>query len=85
MSTSNVRGLPRAAANSPGRADASCSNTWAKRLIAATRLTIGRWVERARQRRALRRLAERDDYLLKDIGVSQQEAFREADKPFWRP
>jgi uncharacterized protein YjiS (DUF1127 family) len=56
----------------------------AKELIAATRSTIGRWVERTRQRRALRRLAERDDYLLKDIGVSQQEAFREADKPFWR-
>jgi uncharacterized protein YjiS (DUF1127 family) len=32
------------------------------------------------------KIAERtDDYLLKDIGVSRAEAFREADKPFWRP
>jgi uncharacterized protein YjiS (DUF1127 family) len=31
-------------------------------------------------------IAERDDHhLLKDIGVSREEAFREADKPFWRP
>jgi uncharacterized protein YjiS (DUF1127 family) len=29
-------------------------------------------------------LAEHDDYLLKDIGLSQDEAFREAVKPFWR-
>jgi uncharacterized protein YjiS (DUF1127 family) len=83
MSTSNVRGLPRAA-DSVGRHRAPRPNLSAKELIAATRSTIGRWVERTRQRRALRRLAERDDYLLKDIGVSQQEAFREADKPFWR-
>jgi uncharacterized protein YjiS (DUF1127 family) len=26
-----------------------------------------------------------DFHLPKDIGVSQEEAFREADKPFWRP
>jgi uncharacterized protein YjiS (DUF1127 family) len=30
-------------------------------------------------------LAERNDYLLKDIGVSQSEALREAEKPFWEP
>jgi len=39
----------------------------------------------ARQRRALREIAERNDFhLLKDIGVSQEEALREAEKPFWR-
>ena len=48
--------------------------------------TIARWIARSRQRRALREIAERtDDYLLKDIGVSRAEAFREADKPFWQP
>ena len=48
--------------------------------------TIAGWIARSRQRRALREIAERtDDYLLKDIGVSREEAFREADKPFWRP
>lgn len=42
-------------------------------------------VARSRQPRALREIAERGDlYLLKDIGVSQEEVLREADKPFWR-
>jgi uncharacterized protein YjiS (DUF1127 family) len=39
------------------------------------------WGERARQRRALRELP---DYLLRDIGVSRDEAELEAHKPFWR-
>ena len=46
--------------------------------------TIARWIARSGQRRALREIAE-IDYLLKDIGVSREEAFREAGKPFWRP
>ena len=59
--------------------------------IAASRITryrrtITRWIARSRQRHALRKIAESNDFhLLKDIGVSQEEAFREADKPFWRP
>jgi uncharacterized protein YjiS (DUF1127 family) len=49
------------------------------------RRTIARWFARSRQRRALREIAESNDFhLLKDIGVSQEEEFREADKPFWR-
>jgi uncharacterized protein YjiS (DUF1127 family) len=42
------------------------------------------WIDRSRQRRRLGELAEVDNYLLKDIGVSQDEALREAAKPFWR-
>ena len=54
-------------------------------FVAAMRSTVGRWFARSRQRRALREIAERNDFhLLKDIGVSQEEALREADKPFWR-
>jgi uncharacterized protein YjiS (DUF1127 family) len=50
------------------------------------RRTIARWIARSRQRQALREIAEANDFhLLKDIGVSQQDAFREAEKPFWRP
>ena len=41
-------------------------------------------IERSRQRTALRELAKRNAYLLDDIGVSQEDAFREAAKPFWR-
>ena len=47
--------------------------------------TVTRWVARSQQRRQLREIAESNDFhLLKDIGVSREEAFREADKPFWR-
>jgi uncharacterized protein YjiS (DUF1127 family) len=49
------------------------------------RTTIARWIARSRQRRVLREIAESNDrHLLRDIGVSRQEAFWEADKPFWR-
>lgn len=41
---------------------------------------VALWHERAGQRR---RLAELDDYLLKDIGVTRAEARMEAEKPFW--
>jgi uncharacterized protein YjiS (DUF1127 family) len=54
-------------------------------LVSDTRSAVGRWFARSRERRALREIAERNDFhLLKDIGVSQAEALREADKPFWR-
>jgi uncharacterized protein YjiS (DUF1127 family) len=63
----------------------SCSKARISWLIAGTRSTVGRWFARSRQRRALRELAERNDFhLLKDIGVSKEEALREADKAFWR-
>jgi uncharacterized protein YjiS (DUF1127 family) len=53
--------------------------------ISRCRGTVASWIARFRQRRALYEIAERDDqHLLKDIGVSREEAFREADKPFWR-
>lgn len=39
------------------------------------------WLERRRQRLALRAL---NDHLLRDIGVSRADAAREASKPFWR-
>ena len=42
---------------------------------------LGTWFERSRQRRAL---AELDDRLLDDIGVTRSEARREAAKPLWR-
>ncbi|MGH6913152.1 MAG: DUF1127 domain-containing protein [Geminicoccales bacterium] len=42
---------------------------------------LGRWRERAHQRRALARF---DDRLLRDIGVTRAEAHREINKPFWR-
>lgn len=39
--------------------------------------------ERARQRRRLRFLCEDPDFL-RDVGLSRDEALREASRPFWR-
>ena len=53
--------------------------------ISRCRDAIARWIARSRQRWALREIAEANDtHLLKDIGVSREEAFREAEKPCWR-
>jgi uncharacterized protein YjiS (DUF1127 family) len=82
MSTPNIRTLlfGGVASSAPFHSKPRLSG-----VIAGTRSTVGRWFARSRQRRALREIAERNDFhLLKDIGVSQQEALREADKAFWR-
>jgi uncharacterized protein YjiS (DUF1127 family) len=42
------------------------------------------WLDRMRRRQALQNLAERNNYLLADVGLTQEEALREAAKPFWR-
>jgi uncharacterized protein YjiS (DUF1127 family) len=39
---------------------------------------------RAQTRRALRELAHHDRRLLADIGLTPDDALREASKPFWR-
>jgi uncharacterized protein YjiS (DUF1127 family) len=39
------------------------------------------WLDRARQRRAL---AQLDDRLLRDIGITRYDVLYEAGKPFWR-
>lgn len=41
------------------------------------------WLDRRYQRTALREIAD-DPHLLKDLGLSREEALREAAKPFWR-
>ncbi len=46
--------------------------------------TIGVWAARSRQRSALGELAEPNDRLLEDIGLSRSDALREAAKPFWK-
>lgn len=40
------------------------------------------WMERSRQRRAL---AELDVRLLRDIGLTREEALQECANPFWKP
>jgi len=46
--------------------------------------TFAMWCARSAERRALRELAEQP-HLLKDIGLSREQALREAEKLFWRP
>jgi uncharacterized protein YjiS (DUF1127 family) len=46
--------------------------------------TFAMWSVRMAERRALRELAE-DPHLLNDIGLTREEALREAEKLFWRP
>ena len=41
-----------------------------------------RWLDRPLQRIALREIAD-DPHLLRDVGLSRDEALREAAKPFW--
>ncbi len=53
-------------------------------LFIRWRHRVRMWIARHRQRQALGELAERNDYLLQDIGVSQGDALREATKPFWQ-
>jgi uncharacterized protein YjiS (DUF1127 family) len=44
--------------------------------------TLSLWRARAGQRHRLRTL---EGHRLRDIGVSREDALREAGKPFWRP
>jgi uncharacterized protein YjiS (DUF1127 family) len=51
-------------------------------LLTRLSATIEVWIELSRQRYALGELAG-DDHLLADIGLSLEQARREARKPFW--
>jgi uncharacterized protein YjiS (DUF1127 family) len=55
-----------------------------QRPAAGLLATIRAWLARRRRRRTLGELTELDDHLLKDIGVSRQEAARECAKWFWQ-
>ena len=52
-----------------------------RRTLARIAGRCGAWIERGRSRRAL---AELDDRLLRDIGVTRFDASHEVAKPFWR-
>lgn len=42
---------------------------------------VAYWIERSKQRKELANL---NDYMLKDIGYSREEALIEGSKPFWK-
>jgi uncharacterized protein YjiS (DUF1127 family) len=51
---------------------------------ASPRRVLASWIERSRQRRALREIATMSPHILDDIGVTRPAAIHEAQKPFWR-
>jgi uncharacterized protein YjiS (DUF1127 family) len=48
--------------------------------LAASLVTFWRWHQKARQHQAL---LELDDHFLADIGITREQAKKEARKPFW--
>ena len=52
-----------------------------RRALSALAAQAETCISRSRQRRAL---AELDDRLLRDIGLTAYDVAQEADKPFWR-
>jgi uncharacterized protein YjiS (DUF1127 family) len=46
--------------------------------------TIRLWIARSRERRHLAELAQWNDHMLRDIGVSRVATLHEAAKPFWQ-
>jgi uncharacterized protein YjiS (DUF1127 family) len=71
--------LGSAASTAPRSAGASGK---VRRVIVKALEQLVIWQERADQRHAL---SELNEHLLKDIGISASEAYREARKPFWMP
>ena len=55
---------------------------WGTALTVRWRALCRQWAQR-RQREALRAIAD-DPHLLRDLGLTRQQALEEADKPFWR-
>lgn len=76
-----------------GRARRATASTSGPRLRPGSGVVAQSWLMRALdalalwQERAAGRahLAQMDDRMLKDMGIGQAEADREAHKPFWRP
>jgi uncharacterized protein YjiS (DUF1127 family) len=69
---------------SVGRSSAkhTLSDTHSSTLSTAV-CTLATWIVRGGQRKALGELAQ-DARLLNDVGLSREQALREAAKPFWR-
>lgn len=42
------------------------------------------WSERARRRHELRQVLDMPEHLLRDMGITREEVYREYRKPFWQ-
>ena len=82
MSTKAVGGSIRS--SFPDQIGAFRRSEMSPTLATDVSATVRRWIARARQRRALADLAELNAHLLRDIGLTRDEALREASKWFWQ-
>ena len=75
--------LTMATANHPDNARHSggASEPFIAHIWHRTNETLHLWRERAVMRHEL---ADLDDYILRDIGLTRSDVMREADKPFWK-
>jgi len=71
---------PGGAFGTAGRASGALAKV--RRFFFKTLEMLIIWRERAEQRQAL---GELNAHMLKDIGISASDAYREARKPFWQP
>ena len=65
----------------PGRARRRAIGRWLRRALNVVRATMQGWRQRSRERAELARL---DDRMLRDIGITRGDVWREINKPFWR-
>jgi uncharacterized protein YjiS (DUF1127 family) len=72
---------PFVGAGKPPRAVVQLRSASSHHAVLADTLSL--WMARQGQRHALADLAE-DKHLLADIGLTREQALREASKPFWR-
>ncbi|HJQ58907.1 MAG TPA: DUF1127 domain-containing protein [Vineibacter sp.] len=70
----------RAAASAGSRATSPATTWWRALRARLDYAVVQTWIDRSRQRSALRELSDRQ---LDDIGVTRADARREAAKPFW--
>jgi uncharacterized protein YjiS (DUF1127 family) len=55
---------------------------WVVKPVGRAMGNVLKWQERAQERHALKRM---DDRMLKDMGLTRADVFRETAKPFWQP
>ena len=78
MSTHSI--LPQASSNAFAR-PAHSLHDLLQRAIGAAYAALLLWNDRQTQRH---HLSELDDHQLRDMGLSKEEVWQEAQKPFWR-
>lgn len=80
--TTNTDQIDRGSNHSRRTVTGSSLSSIADAALASVATTLFAWLERARQRRELGDLSDRD---LHDFGASRCDAAREGSKPFWQP